>query len=63
MIFIKASIVMSMFIIGYRMIVPLTNVWLMLVPILLGGAGYGILILKFDGKIYEELKGIMVQIK
>lgn len=61
--FIKASIVMSMIIIGYRMIVPLTNVWLTLVPVLLGGAGYGILILKFDRKIYEELKGIMVQIK
>ncbi|MCE8427577.1 MAG: flippase [Candidatus Methanoperedens sp.] len=59
--FVKASIVMSLFIIGYRIVVPLTNVWLTLFPVFLGGIIYGILILKFDGKIYEELKGIMTQ--
>ncbi|MCG2735256.1 MAG: flippase [Candidatus Methanoperedenaceae archaeon] len=59
--FIKASIVMSIFIMAYRMLIPLANVWLTLVPVFLGGAMYGILILKFDRKIYKELKGILAQ--
>jgi hypothetical protein len=46
---------------GYRMLIPLSNVWLALVPVVLGGAIYGILILKLDRKIYEELKGIVLQ--
>jgi hypothetical protein len=44
----------------YRLVVPLSNVWLTLVPVVLGGVVYGLLILKFDEKIYEELKGIKV---
>lgn len=59
--FIKASIVMSIFIMAYRMLIPLTNLWLTLVPVFLGGAMYGILILKFDRNIYKELKGILTQ--
>ncbi len=58
---VKASIVMSIFIMAYRMLIPLANVWLTLVPVLLGGAMYGILILKLDRNIYKELKGIMMQ--
>ena len=57
----KASVVMGLFVGGYRLIVPLSSVWLALVPIVLGGVVYGVLILKFDRKIYEELKGIMMQ--
>ena len=57
----KASVVMGLFVGGYRMVVPLENVWLALVPVVLGGAVYGVLILKLDRKIYEELKGIMLQ--
>lgn len=60
--FVKASIVISIFIIAYRMLIPLANVWLTLVPVFLGGAIYGILILKLDKKIYTELKGILMQI-
>ena len=45
----------------YRLVVPLSNVWLALVPVVLGGVVYGMLILKLDKKIYEELKGIMMQ--
>ena len=37
------------------------KVWLALVPVVLGGVVYGVLILKFDRKIYEELKGIIMQ--
>ena len=58
---IKASVVMGLFVGGYRLIVPLSSVWLALVPIVLGGVVYGVLILKLDRKIYEELKGILMQ--
>ena len=57
----KASVVMSLFVGGYRLIVPLSNVWLALVPVVLGGVIYVVLVLKLDSKIYEELKGIMIQ--
>ena len=57
----KASVVMSLFVGGYRMVVPLSNVWLALVPVVLGGMLYMVLVLKFDRNIYEELKGIMMQ--
>ncbi|MCX9014403.1 MAG: flippase [Candidatus Methanoperedens sp.] len=57
----KASIAMGIVVGGYRMLIPLSNVWLALVPVVLGGAIYGILILKLDRKIYEELKGIVLQ--
>jgi len=57
----KASIAMGMVVSVYRLIVPLSSVWLALVPVVLGGVVYGVLILKLDRKIYEEFKGIMVQ--
>ena len=57
----KASVVMGLFVGGYRMVVPLSNVWLALVPIVLGGMVYVVLMLKLDRKIYEELKGIIMQ--
>ena len=57
----KASVVMSLFVGVYRLVVPLSSVWLALVPVVLGGVIYVVLILKFDRKIYEELKGIMTQ--
>ena len=57
----KASVVMGLFVGGYRMFVPLENVWLTLVPVVLGGVVYVVLVLKFDRKIYEELKGIVMQ--
>jgi len=57
----KASIVMGMVVGMYRLVVPLSSVWLALVPVVFGGVVYGVLILKFDRKIYEELKGIMMQ--
>jgi O-antigen/teichoic acid export membrane protein len=56
----KASIIMGMIVGMYRLIVPLSNVWLVLVPVVLGGAVYGFLIFK-DRKIYEELKEIKTQ--
>ena len=60
LIFLKASVVMGLFVGGYRMFVPLENVWMTLVPVVLGGGVYAVLVLKFDRKIYEELKGIVM---
>ena len=57
----KASVVMSLIVGGYRMFVPISNVWMALVPVVLGAGIYVILMLKFDRKIYEELRRIMVQ--
>lgn len=58
-----ASGLMSLLVGGYRMFIPLSNVWLALVPVVLGGAVYGFLILKFDKKIRDELKEIATQAK
>lgn len=58
---IKASSGMALFVMGYRLFVPLSNVWLTLVPVILGGALYGVLMLKLDSKIYNELKVLMTQ--
>lgn len=57
----KAAAVMSLFVGGCRMLVPLSNICLALVPVVLGAVVYGVLVLKFDRKIYDELKDIMMQ--
>ncbi|NJD77466.1 MAG: flippase [Candidatus Methanoperedens sp.] len=57
----KAAVAMSLFVGAYRLFVPLSSVWLTLIPVILGGMLYGVLILKFDRKIYDELKGIFAQ--
>jgi len=57
----KASVGMSLSVGVYRILVPISNVWLVLVPVVLGAIVYGVLVLKFDRKIYEELKEIMTQ--
>ncbi|MDW7727989.1 MAG: polysaccharide biosynthesis C-terminal domain-containing protein, partial [Candidatus Methanoperedens sp.] len=59
--FLKASIAMGAVLGVYRLVVPLSNVWITLVPVMLGGVVYGLLILKLDRKIYEELKEIMAR--
>lgn len=56
----KASIAMGVIVAVYRLIVPLSNVWITLVPVFLGGLVYGLLVLKFDRKICGELKGIFI---
>ena len=58
----KASAVMALFVMSYRLIVPLYSVWVTLVPVILGGLGYGILVLKLDRKISNELRGILTQV-
>jgi len=57
----KASFAMGAVVAMYRLIVPLSSIWLTLIPVVLGGGVYVVLILKLDRNIYEELKGIMMQ--
>ncbi|WP_406659829.1 flippase [Methanolobus sp. ZRKC3] len=57
----KAAFIMGLFLGVYRIVVTLSNVWITLISIVLGAAVYGILVLRFDRKIYEELKGITIQ--
>jgi len=56
---VTASVVMGALIGGYRALVPLSNVWVTLVAVGVGGAVYGVLILKLDRKICDELRGIV----
>lgn len=57
----KASGMMSVFVMSFRLFVPLSSIWLTLVPVVFGGVVYGILILKIDAKICDDLKGIATQ--
>jgi len=54
-----ASVVMGMLVGGYRVLVPLSNVWVTLLAVGGGGAVYGVLVLKLDRKICDELRGIV----
>lgn len=56
----KASSIMSVFIICYRLVIPLSSVWLTTLPVFFGGIIYVIMVLKLDRKIYDELKGIVM---
>ena len=55
---IKASGAMGILVGVYRLLVPLSNVWVTLVPVVIGGLVYGISILKMDEKICSELRSI-----
>ena len=55
----KASAVMALLVGGYRLFIPLSNLWLTLTPIAIGGIVYGVLLLKLDKAICYELKAIV----
>jgi O-antigen/teichoic acid export membrane protein len=57
----KASAAMTLFVGLYRLFIPLSSVWLTIIPVILGGIIYAVLILKFDRDICDELKGIFTQ--
>jgi len=56
---ITASVVMGVLVGGYRVLVPLSNVWVTLLAVVGGGAVYSVLVLKLDRKICNELRGIV----
>lgn len=51
----KASVVMAVFLVSYRLFVPLSIVWLVLIPVVVSMVMYSVLLLKFDRKICDEL--------
>jgi len=57
----KASLVMCLIVIVYRMFVPISSIWLVLFPVLLGGGIFGVLIIKLDKKMHGNLKEIVTQ--
>ena len=57
----KASAAMALFLGFYRWFVPLSNVWLTLLPVAIGGGIFCILILKLDKKIYDDMRTIVIQ--
>jgi len=58
----KASAMMALFVGLYRMVVPLSSVWVTLIPVIVGGIIYSVLILKLDWKMCDELKGIVEKV-
>lgn len=54
-----ASVVMGVLIGIYRLLIPLSNVWITLLAVVIGGMAYGILVLKLDQKICNELREIV----
>jgi len=57
----KATAIMSFFVGIYRTFIPLTDIWLTLIPVGFGVIIYSILVLKFDRTAFEELNKIMTQ--
>ncbi len=55
----KASAAMGLLVGTYRLLVPLSSVWITLVPVIFGGVIYGILMMKLDAKICGELRSIV----
>ena len=44
-----ASTVMGLFVGAYRLVVPLSSIWLTLVPVAVGAVIYGVVLLKLEG--------------
>lgn len=59
----KASFAMAIFLVIYRMLIQVSNVWLAFIPVVLGGTIYAVLMLKLDSKLYDELKTLTTQIR
>lgn len=57
----KASILMGLVVGTYRHVIPISNVWLALIAVTIGGMVYGVMILKFEEEISREIKEIFKQ--
>ena len=51
----------GIFIGGYRLVVPLFSIWLTLVPVAVGAVIYGVVLLKLDRGIHDELRAMGAQ--
>lgn len=57
-----SSVIMGVVVGTYRLIVPMSNIWLALFAVILGGAVYGFLILKLDRNICDEMRTIIERV-
>jgi len=57
-----SSAVMGVFVGGYRLVVPLSSIWLTLIPVLVGGIIYGAILLKLDKNIFNEFRDILLKV-
>jgi len=53
--------VVGLFVAVYRLAVPLSSIWLTLVPVAVGAAIYGVVLLKLDRGIHNKLRAIAAQ--
>lgn len=58
-----ACFVMTLVVASYRILVPMLNVWVTLIPVFIGGIIYISSILKFDENIYSDFKEIVTKMK
>ena len=56
-----ASAMMGLFVGVYRLVAPLYSIWLTLVPVAVGAAIYGVVLLKLDRGIHNELRAMAAQ--
>jgi hypothetical protein len=52
---------MELFVTIYRLMVPLSSIWLTRVPVAVGAVVYGIVLLKLDQGIHDELRAMAAQ--
>jgi O-antigen/teichoic acid export membrane protein len=55
----KSSLAMFILILLFRMIIPLSNVWLTLTTVILGGTAYVYLLMKSDNYIFQEIRDVL----
>jgi len=57
---ILASLIMGLIVYVYTLIVPLSNIWLTLIPVLIGAIIYFIVLLKIDKSIHDDIRDIVM---
>ncbi|MDK2892482.1 flippase [Methanohalophilus sp.] len=57
----KATILMLVFVGVYRFLVPLSSIWLTLIPVAIGAMIYIIVILRTDRTIYDEFRDVALK--
>ena len=58
----KATVFMIIFIIGYRYFIVISSMWLIFLPIALGGFIYCVTLLRLDENIHKDIKEIVTQL-
>lgn len=57
-----ATLAMGFFVLLFRLLIPLTNIAIVLAAVAIGGLIYGIILLKLDRGIHDELQDLSMQL-